>query len=370
MALIPGVGYRPGPGLCYWIWPGSRESAGTTRFNPAAGDPFGTGPGGVLDDAVFNARYGGRPIRFDGTVGNLVTDAETIFGPMTVAMEKLARQGAIPEFTGTAATHTLWPTLVEAHDWAATHTDGGAGLMALAGVGSGAATSTPPVVPKILEVSSPEPGAVLVRWTARAQDGFEVRVGDTKLRIPSSELAARVELPAGIGGEMEVAVVTYRGSEGRRSLPVTVVVAPREGEPPTPAPEPPPPAEPPVTPPEPADPECPALLAKAVLELHEVRAALGVKTTENEQLAADLKAALGNLRACQVERDRLGREVDALSDSNARLRQLVPVVVPPYVWEILTMLEKLPALAAIGPRTKQRIARLRPWIEGLSRRTP
>lgn len=379
MALIPGVGYHPGPGICFWIWPGSREKAGTTPFNPAAGDPFGTGPGGVLDDDIFNRRYGGRPIRFDGTVGNLVTDAETITGAMTRAMEILAKQGAIPEFTGRPETHTLIPTLLEAHDWAATHSDGGGSLMAQAGVGSGApgVGGVEPGVPRIEEVSSPGPGRVFVRWITRpGHTQFEVQAGESVYVFKGTILSGVVDLPAGVGGSVEVKVRAFLGATaGRWGLARFVNVEARQGAPEIPPKPEVPPAEPPVTPPAPADPECPARLAKALLELQGAREEI---TSLQEDLAVcreDLGLARSNLReegerlrACQVERDRLGGEVDALKADNARLRSLVPVPVPTYVWGTLTMLGSLSGVVMFGAERKQRITRLSSWVSEVAGR--
>lgn len=231
MSKIPGVGYSPGPGVVFWIWPGSRESAGTTVFNPSAGNPFGTGTAGTLDDAVFNARYGGRPRRADGTIGNLVVDAETILGALTRAMEILAGQGAVPEFKGTSATHTMIPTILEAHDWAATHADGGASLMAQAGVGSGASGTASIGQPRITEISSPGPGLISLSWiTGEGHSGFEVKAGSISVPIEGSTMTASVELPPGEGGEIEVTVRAFKeGTAGKWSRPRKISVQPRAG---------------------------------------------------------------------------------------------------------------------------------------------
>lgn len=239
MSKIPGVGYSPGPGTVFWIWPGSREPAGTTVFNPSAGNPFGTGTAGTLDEAVFNARYGGRPRRADGTIANLVIDAETVLGLLTRAMEVCAEKGLVPEFKGTPATHTMVPTILEAHDWAATHADGGQSLINLfrtipTDAGPVGPRSTTTIgQPRITELSSPGPGRISLTWvTGPGHSGFEVKAGSISVPIDGSTMTASIELPPGEGGEIEVAVRAFKGgTAGKWGRPRKVSVQPRAAGP-------------------------------------------------------------------------------------------------------------------------------------------
>lgn len=233
MSKIPGVGYSPGPGRVFWIWPGSRESAGTTAFNPAAGDPFGTGAAGTLNLAVFNARYGGRPVRADGTIANFVIDAETVLGLLTRAMEVAASQGLEPEFRGQAATHTMVPTLRESHDYAATHQDGGLSLVhrVLGGGGAGPA----PGQPRIDKLTSPGPGLLQVVFITGKATAFQIQAGSHSFPVQDPEQGNTrtilVELPPGVGGEIEVTVQAFlEGVPGKLSKAKKVQVEPRAKE--------------------------------------------------------------------------------------------------------------------------------------------
>ena len=236
MSKIPGVGYKPSPGTCYWVWPGG-ASAGTTPFNPGTPDPF-TAANGQLDLASFNARYGGRPVRADGTVGMFVVDAETVMGALTRAMELAAKQGAARDFSGGSDTHTMVPTILEAHDYAATHPDGGRSLMTQMGVGGGAAGGggSKPGQPRIDALTSPAEGQILVKWTTGAADAFEISVSpavgkpaallfpDRKQGNAREEL---VSLRAGEGGMVSVMLRALRGGAfGKWSKARTVGVKP------------------------------------------------------------------------------------------------------------------------------------------------
>lgn len=246
MSKIPGVGYNPGPGKVYWIWPGSRESAGTTAFNPAAGDPFGTGVGGTLNLAVFNARYGGRPVRADGTIGNFVVDAETVLGALTRAMELAAAKGAEPAFTGKAETHTMIPTLREAHDYAAVHPDGGSSLMGSQGIGggmSGQGGTSGPGQPRITKISSPLAGQIELSWITGAASAFLVKIESIEIPIPDPKQgntrSAVLDLPAGLGGSLLVSVRAFRdGVAGKWSQAKRVAVEPSRHDGPVEPPEP------------------------------------------------------------------------------------------------------------------------------------
>lgn len=233
MSKIPGVGYNPGPGRVFWVWPGG-ASAGTTNFNPAAGDPFGTGTAGTLDLAVFNARYGGRPVRADGTIGLFVVDAETVLGALTRAMELAAKAGE-GDFAGKEATHTLVPTLREAHDYAATHPDGGRSLMARMGVGGGGAGGGTTSVgqPRITKISSPGPGLIALSFVTGAATSFQIKAGALEVPFPDPQQgntrSATIKLPPGVGGDIEVTVRAFRdGVPGKWSQPKTVKVTPRD----------------------------------------------------------------------------------------------------------------------------------------------
>lgn len=230
MSKIEGVGYNPGPGLVFWIWPGSRESAGTTAFNPAAGDPFGTGASGTLNLAVFNARYGGRPVRADGTIGNFVVDAETVLGLLTRAMEVAAEKGLEPEFRGQAATHTMVPTLRESHDYAATHQDGGLSFInrVLGGGGSGPV----PGQPRIDKLTSPGPGLVQVIFITGKANAFQIQAGSFSALVQDPQQGNTrtivIKLPPEVGGEIEVTVQAFLGGvPGKLSKPKKVKVEPR-----------------------------------------------------------------------------------------------------------------------------------------------
>jgi hypothetical protein len=234
MSKIEGVGYNPGPGRVFWIWPGSRESAGTTAFNPAAGDPFGTGAAGTLNLAVFNARYGGRPVRADGTIGNFVVDAETVLGLLTRAMEIAAEQGLEPEFRGQAATHTMVPTLRESHDYAATHQDGGLSLIhrVLGGGGAGPA----PGQPRIEKLTSPGPGLIQVVFITGKATAFQIQAGSLSVPVQDPQQGNTrtilIELPPGEGGEIEVTIQAFlEGVPGKLSKPKKIKnVEPRAKE--------------------------------------------------------------------------------------------------------------------------------------------
>jgi hypothetical protein len=196
--------------------------------------------------AVFNARYGGRPVRADGTVGNLVVDAETVLGPLVRAMELAAAKGAESEFKGTAATHTMVPTLREAHDYAAVHPDGGMGLMRSHGIGggtSGQGGMTGPGQPRITKISSPGPGQIELSWITGTASAFLIKVGSLEIPFPDQKQgntrSTVVELPPGIGGELKVSVQAFRdGTAGKWSLVKRVTVEPRQGGPVEPPAEP------------------------------------------------------------------------------------------------------------------------------------
>lgn len=236
MSKIPGVGYTPPPGQVFWIWPGSRESAGTTSFNPAAGEPFGTGPAGTLNLDVFNARYGGRPVREDGTIGNFVVDAETVLGLLTRAMEIAAEKGLEPEFKGKASTHTMVPTLRESHDYAATHPDGGMGLIHGVLGGSAGGGGNLPGQPKIKTIKSPAPGKIELSWITGAASSFLIKAGSFETPFLDQQQgntrSAIIELPPGLGGEISVTIQAFRdGVGGKWSLAKRVTVEPRQSGP-------------------------------------------------------------------------------------------------------------------------------------------
>ena len=260
--LIPGVGFTPPQGsVVQWVWPGG-SSAGQTILNPSVGDPFTTGG---LNIQTFRDRYGaptlsGRLERTDGTIASFITDAETILGPCSVAVEQLAKKGIISEFRGKSTTHTLVPTLVELHDIGATGRC--QSYMAQAGVGSGAlggGAGAVPGIPVIESASSPSPGRVEVSWRARrGHSAYEVQVGAVSLPFPSDSSTepgserktAVVELPVGLGGQLPVVVRAYKGgTAGRWSKSRMVDVEPRSTNPePLPTPTPEPTITPPVTP--------------------------------------------------------------------------------------------------------------------------
>jgi hypothetical protein len=240
MSKIPGVGYNPGPGTVYWVWPGG-EAAGTTKFNPDTPDPF-TAASGQFDLAAFNKRYGGRPVRGDGTIGLFVVDAETVLGALVRAMEKAAADGAEPEFKGTAATHTMIPTIREAHDYAAVHQDGGRFLMSRYGIGGGAAGqggTSGPGQPRIEKIESPAPGRIALSWVTGQADSFEVvttpSVGSSTTRRVEDQKKGNlrsfnIDLPADHGGVVQVAVRAFRGETGGKwSMGKRVTVQPRQG---------------------------------------------------------------------------------------------------------------------------------------------
>lgn len=242
MSKIPGVGYNPPPGTCFWVWPGGAP-AGTTPFNPMVPDPF-TNASGQLDLAAFNARYGGRPTREDGTVGMLVVDAETVFGALTRAMELAAKQGSEPSFAGKPDTHTMIPTICEAHDYAATHPDGGKSLMTQMGIGgggSGQGGSSGPGQPRIETIYSPAPGRISLSWITGAADSFEIEINPsvgevvrTRVEDPrqGNKRSSVIDLPPGHGGIVGVFVRAYRGAtSGKWSIGKRVTVEPRQGEP-------------------------------------------------------------------------------------------------------------------------------------------
>lgn len=236
----PGVGYNPPPGTCFWVWPGG-ASAATSPFNPNTPDPF-TAAGGQLDLAAFNARYGGRPVRADGTVGMFVVDAETVLGALTRAMEMAAKQGTEPAFTGKPETHTMVPTIVEAHDYAATHADGGRSLMTQMGVGGGASGqggSSLPGQPRIESIASPAPGRISLSWVTGAADSFEIEMSPsvgsvvrTRVQDPKqgNKRSATIDLPPGHGGIVGVSVRAFRGETGGKwGIVRRVAVEPRQG---------------------------------------------------------------------------------------------------------------------------------------------
>lgn len=184
MSLIPGVGYKSKGSIVYWVDPVGKP-VGTSSFNPSAGDPFGS----QLSIAKFQSRYGmftksGRWELADGTICRFPVDAESI-GTLMVAMEQAAKSGKFShEFSGTPATHTMVPTHLEAHDYAATHQDGGRGLMSAMGVGGGAsgsgsgaggATGALPGRPKIEKLSS-SPGLLALTWITSQATAFELNV--------------------------------------------------------------------------------------------------------------------------------------------------------------------------------------------------
>lgn len=184
MSLIPGVGYESKGSIVYWVDPVGKF-LGTSSFNLSAGDPFGR----QLDISKFQSRYGmftksGRWELADGTICRFPVDAESI-GTLMVAMELAAKSGKFShEFSGTSATHTMVPTNLEAHDYAATHQDGGRGLMSAMGVGGGAggsgsgaggATGVLPGRPRIDGLSS-SPGVLTIKWITSQATAFELNV--------------------------------------------------------------------------------------------------------------------------------------------------------------------------------------------------
>lgn len=188
MSLIPGVGYESKGFIVYWVDPVGKP-VGTSSFNPSASDPFER----QLDIKKFQARYGmytksGRWELADGTICRFPVDAESI-GTLMMAMEQAARSGKFSyEFTGTPATHTMVPTHLEAHDYAATHQDGGRSLMSVMGVGGGAAgsgsgsggaTGAIPGRPRIERISS-SPGLLTLTWITSQASHFELNVETEK----------------------------------------------------------------------------------------------------------------------------------------------------------------------------------------------
>lgn len=180
--LIPGVGYTPISTFVFWVKPGGGQIA-TTTFNRNAPNPF---EGREVNIPDFRARYGARNTRSgrweleDGTICLFPVDAESI-GILMRAMELAAKTGGFPEFTGTPLTHTLIPTLLEAHDYAATHSDGGRSLMSAMGVGGGISNSNSGTggiagQPRITKLSSPSPGKISLTWITGPAEAFEIKV--------------------------------------------------------------------------------------------------------------------------------------------------------------------------------------------------
>lgn len=235
---LRGIGYNPGPGIVHWVWPGGAP-AGTTSFNPGAGDPFS---GSVLDLAAFNARYGGRPVRSDGTIGMMVVDAETILGALSRALSIACEKGLDPAL-GSPSVYDCTPTLRELHDYAATHNDGGRSIMSAAGVGGGVIGGRPPGQPRITRWGTPAPGIVVLEWVTRTPDAFVIEVGEAPPVTVAGEIRkAEVVLPPGMGGPLQIRVRAFEGGiPGAWSLVKKLTVTPRASDP-----EPPPPPPPPV----------------------------------------------------------------------------------------------------------------------------
>lgn len=244
-AKIPGVGFQtPATGTVQWVWPNG-SPAGSTAFDRSAGDPFGSAGGGQLAIDVFRARYGshtpsGRVTAPDGTIGRWATDAETILGPCSRAIEAVAATGSSEMLRGRSATHTMVPTLLELHDIGALGLCGS--FMQSAGIGSGAPGGSVASVgqPRIVELTSPAPGRLKVRWqTSKGHTAFEVRAGSLLVPVPGDTMAAFVELPRGESGMIEVTVRAFKGgAAGKWSRTQTVPVNARTEEPvdPTPGP--------------------------------------------------------------------------------------------------------------------------------------
>jgi hypothetical protein len=108
---LAGTGYVPSPEtVVYWVEPGSNKATGTTTFNAAAGNPFGTGPGGTLQIDVYRARYGVPP-----TPSSVFTLYAESFGLIFNAMKDACINGRL----GDSSRYDCIPTYLEASDYAA-----------------------------------------------------------------------------------------------------------------------------------------------------------------------------------------------------------------------------------------------------------
>jgi hypothetical protein len=145
---------------------------------------------------------------------------------------------------GTENTLSCYPTHEERHDFFAVNPEIGRAIVA--GINAGGE------LPKITELTTPEPGRIAVKWFTRTGGtSFEVTAGATTKSVAGEVRSAEVELPAEIGGEIDVTVTAFQGSAaGRPSQPWHIAVAPRQATVPDPPVDPPtvPPTVPPVCP--------------------------------------------------------------------------------------------------------------------------
>jgi hypothetical protein len=256
------------PSLCAYVIPdgspvrwrcpgGSGGVVAVTTLNKAAGNPFGAGPAGTLNRAMYDARYGRpSPALCNGAEPTFLIYAETKDSQLQGDMQQACLRGEAA-FQDQRA-WDCWPgpnqghgESIEAEDYAAV-----VGVSPKPGAAGGG--NSAPGVPAIIALSSPGPGLVAVTWQTRAgHDHFLVQAGSGFRQIPggsTTRYSTIVELPPGEGGRVEVRIrASMGGPLGKASAVKVVNVEPRPAAPAPPRVKPdPPPApsvDPPVTPP-------------------------------------------------------------------------------------------------------------------------
>lgn len=248
-----------------WRCPGgSAGVVAVTTLNKGA-NPIGSGAGGNLDRALWDARYGKpSPALCGGVEPVFLLYAEQADSYLQGAMREACLRGE-PAFLDQQQ-WDCWPgpnrgagASIEAYDYAAV-----AGIMPGAPSTPGGAS---PAVPAITAASSPAPGQVALTWRARAgMERYDAACGPGVRAVAAvaGEVyhSTVVEMPPGTpAGEYSCTVVAWIGSRsGKPSLPRVVRVEAASAPPPPPPPPPPPdePGECPACPP-PAPVDCTAL---------------------------------------------------------------------------------------------------------------
>lgn len=302
LSRTPGIGHiTPPPGTpVRWRWYGPGGGpAPSSLFNPAAGDPFGTGINGALNIVKYRLRYGvdspsGRPVRpSDGAIADYEgAGAEAAIVQLPRALMILFERGEL---------HTRWPqhfrnpstvpgglsgspTDLESNDIIATLSPDPRDIMNAAGIGSGApgGANNQPGVPVIESVTALDHDtAIRVRFRAALNghtqyqiavwgsenpshteqfDAFTTIEGE-KEDLPGSRFwTADVSISGRVDpGLAAVAVRAYiGGTVGRWSGMKTIKVEPRSAPSTPPTTTPPTPPTVPTTPTTPAVPQPPS----------------------------------------------------------------------------------------------------------------
>jgi hypothetical protein len=247
-----GVGYTPPPGSRSCLFTGVLGN-GTSICYPMDLSAHGFGESGhSYNYQALLARYGPN---FHGTDVDvprfLALEFENLTNHGDPYLQRLCCSGE----WGTETTLSCYPTHEERHDFFAVNPDIGRAIVA--GINGGGGGEQP----RITGLTTPGPGRIAVKWFTRTGGtSFEVTAGPTTKTVAGDVTSAEVELPAEIGGSIDVTVTAFQGStSGRPSRTWHIVVAPRPATVPDRPVDPPvdPPTVPPVDPPT-VPPVCPA----------------------------------------------------------------------------------------------------------------